>query len=231
MAGLQREIRSQKGRGSAFNLFSDTRFEPFRNVCDHEFRRLHKEGIGTEAKHVEAFTSDDERKLWESQVLTTLTPHGLLNCVFFYNGKNLCLRGGEEHRKLKFSQFRREQRVVDRVAKFCYVYMEHGSKNRAGGMGQLHLNNKVVHHSETPEAGERDYVSILDLYYSKVPKEAIGKDSFYVRPLSQLPGEEGKPWFTSVPLGRNKLGTMVKEMCLVGGVEGKKRNTVSVPLV
>ena len=29
----------------------------------------------------------------------------LMNAVFYNNGKILCLRGGEEHRKLKISQF------------------------------------------------------------------------------------------------------------------------------
>ncbi len=53
IAGLQRELRSKKGRASAFNIFSDPQFEPFRNVCEHEFRRLHNKGVGTKAKNSE----------------------------------------------------------------------------------------------------------------------------------------------------------------------------------
>ncbi len=68
-----------------------------------------------------------------------------------------------------------------------------------------------------------DYVRILDLYFSKVPKEAIERDNFYVRPLTKLPEEE-KPWFSSVPLGRNKLGNMVKDMFKTCGIEGDKTN-------
>ena len=146
-----------------------------------------------------------------------------MDSIVFYNGKLLCLRGGEEHCKLKFSQFTREHRFVDGQQKVCYVYTEHGSKNHSGGIRQLHQNNKVVYHFEIPEAGKRDYVRILDLYFSKVPKEAIKRDNFYLRPLSKLP-EEGKPWFTSVPLGRNKLGNMVKDMCKTCGIEGNKMN-------
>ena len=132
-------------------------------------------------------------KLWDSQVLNIHDPNGLLNCVFFYDGKLLGLRGGEEHRKvntehrkLKFSQFTREHRVVVGQQKACSVYTEHGSKNHSGGVRQLHQNNKVVHHFEIPEAGERDYVRILDLYFSKVPKDSIERDSFYLRPLPKL---------------------------------------------
>ena len=55
-----------------------------------------------------------------------------------------------------------------------------------------------------------------------MPIEAIERNNFYVRPLSV--GEDRKQWFTSVPVGRNKLATMVKAMCSAAGVEGKKTN-------
>ena len=222
LAGLQRHMRLQKGRALAINIFNDPRLEAFHNVCDHEFRRLHQKGIGAEATHTETLSKDDENILWDTNVLDITTPAGLLNCVFFYNGKNLCLRGGDEHRQLKFTQLRRDLLYVDGVQKNCYIYTEHGSKNRSGGLGQLHIENKVVHHFEVPEAGSRDYVKILDLYLSKLPKEAIARDNFYVRPVSVI--QEGKPWFTSIPIGRNKLATMVKTMCSKAGVEGNKTN-------
>ena len=126
VAGLQRGIRTHKGRSSAINIFSDTRLEAFHNVCDHKFRTLHQHGIGTKSKHAEALTDEDERKLWETNVLNLSTPQGLLNCVFFYNGKYLCLRGGNEHRLLRFSQFNRETAVLERKEVACYVYTEQG---------------------------------------------------------------------------------------------------------
>jgi len=33
--------------------------------------------------------------------LVSRTPKGLLRAVFFYNGKNFTLRGGQEHRNLQ----------------------------------------------------------------------------------------------------------------------------------
>ena len=103
-----------------------------------------------------------------------------------------------------------------------YKYTEHGSKNHAGGLGHLHLENKTVCHFQVLEAGERDYIYILDLYFSKVLSEALEKDNFYLRPLTHV--KEGLPWFSSVPIGCNKLATMVKGMCTAGGVEGNKTN-------
>ena len=147
------------------------------------------------------------------------TPQGLLYCVFFYNGKYLCLRGGDEHRCLKMSQLKPDVVTVDGSKKRCYVYTEHGSKNRSGGFGQFHVENKIVRHFEVPEAGERDYVH---LYLSKLPKEAIKKDHFYVRPLTVL--KPGQPWYSSVPIGKNKLTSMVRTMCSLAGIQGNKTN-------
>ncbi|XP_011406250.1 PREDICTED: glutamine-rich protein 1-like [Amphimedon queenslandica] len=222
LAGLQRQIRLNKGRASSINIFSDPLLDSFYNVCDHEFQRLRLVGIGAKVSHIEPLSKDDENSLWESKVLCLSTPNGLLNCVFIYNGKNLCLRGGDEHCQLKFSQLRREVLTVDGVSKSLYIYTEHGSKNRSGGFGELHVQNKVVRHFEVPEAGDRSYVKILDLYLSKVPKEAIEKDNFYVRPVTVV--GEGKPWFSSVPVGKNKLATMVKTMCSKAGLQGNKTN-------
>ena len=55
---------------------------------------LNSDGIGADVKKTQPITTNDEDKLWEEGVLATDTPTDLLNCVFFYNGKNLCLRGG-----------------------------------------------------------------------------------------------------------------------------------------
>jgi len=96
LAGLAGGMRIKKGRSAAFNIFSDPSFELFRNVCEYEFRRLHQKGVGTEVQHTEGISKDDESKFWSSGMLNTDTPTGLLNCVFFYNGKKLLFtwRGG-----------------------------------------------------------------------------------------------------------------------------------------
>ena len=91
-----------------------------------------------------------------------------------------------------------------------YTYTEHGSKNRSGGFKQFHLDNKIVQQFENPEAGSRDHVRILDLYFTKVPRDALEKDNLYVRPLESVPRDPQKPWFTSVPMEKNKLSSIVK---------------------
>ena len=76
--------------------------------------------------------------------------------MFYLNGINFVLRGGDEHRKLKLSQFTfRDTHDPDNPGELirCVEYTEHGSKNRHGGRLQLNQDNKVVMQFARPETG------------------------------------------------------------------------------
>ena len=66
--------------------------------------------------------ADDEKKLWDTNVMNLKTPIGLLRVVFFCNGKNFCLRGGAEQHNLKLSQFHSEVTIVEDQEVSCYIY-------------------------------------------------------------------------------------------------------------
>ena len=90
-------------------------------------------------------SAEEEEQLWQRGVLSSDTPGGLLRAVFFYNGINFVLRGGEEHRRMKISQL--NFRVVpnpDSPGQMinCVEYTECGSKNRPGDHRQLNLEKK-----------------------------------------------------------------------------------------
>ena len=196
----------------------DRRFSVLHKALDSLFRDRRTQNIGTSVKHAEDFTKEEEGVLWRSGVLGTVTPKSLLNAVFYLNGKSFCLRGGEEHRRLTISQIVREY-SPDR-----YIYTEAGSKNKKGTFTERHISNKIVPIYAVAEAGERCHVHILDLYLSKIPKEAFERDNFYLRPLTALPANPVGPWFSTVPVGRNELARMVSQMCEDAGIKGHKTN-------
>ncbi len=218
LSGLLRHTRAHNPQCPNFLDPDDLRFATLHNAVDNIFRELRQSGIGSETKSAEVFTREDENQLWEAGALATTSPKALLRAVFFLNGKNFCLRGGEEHRQLKLSQVKRHPHP-DR-----YVYTEHASKNRSGGMAQMRVKNKVVPVYSVPEAGNRCHVKILDMYLSKLPRDALLKDNFYLQPLASVPENPQKPWFSSVPVGRNTLGKMVKDICAQGKIVGNKTN-------
>jgi len=136
----------------------------------------------------------------------------------FLNGKYFCLRGGDEHRSLKFSQLKRHHEPDH------YVYMENASKNRSGGLAQMRVTNKIVPIYASPESGTRCHVYILNKYISKVPQDAVAKDNFYLQPLSTIPKCPNKPWFSCTPVGRNTLAKAVGEMCTKANISAPKTN-------
>jgi len=78
------------------NIFQDVKFKPLKNCCDLLFKILHPKRIEVERKVTPALSSDEENQLWESEIINLDNPTSLLHAVFFYNGKNFCLRGGKE---------------------------------------------------------------------------------------------------------------------------------------
>ena len=89
-------------------------FPLLHNALDRTLRELRENGIGVERKRASLITPDIENKLWNVGIIGTHSPQALLNAVFFYNGKNFCLRGISEHMKLKFSQ------ITHQPSKYTY---------------------------------------------------------------------------------------------------------------
>ena len=81
-----------------------------------------------ERKHTSIITAEDEDKLWTSGVLGIDNPVAVLNAVFYLNDKSFCSRGVSEHYNLRFSQ------IVRKTDPDRYLYIEHSSKNRNGGI-------------------------------------------------------------------------------------------------
>ena len=194
----------------------DTRFKKLHGTCDVVFRALHQSGIGSKKTSAKVILDEDEEKLWKAGVLNTTTPIGLQRAVFYYIGKACCLRGGEEQRGLKPSQF---SRLYDPDR---YEYTENGSKNRTGGFYQLGIDNKSVPMFKNVHAGERCLVSLLDLYLSKLPQAAIDKDIFYCKPLERF--DKDSHWYSQQPRGKHTLANMVKNMFTEAGVDGAFTN-------
>ena len=99
----------------------DPRFRDFHGACKVVFRRLHQSGGGTDVQHTAVINHEEEDKLWSSGILNVTEPKGLQQAVFYYVGKVYCIRGGEEQRCLKPSQFVRSSDPDG------YTYTEHGS--------------------------------------------------------------------------------------------------------
>ena len=180
---------------------------------DSFFHSLRAGHWGTE-KSADPLSKDEEIQLWTLVgVMGIDTPLALFR-AFFYNGKKMCWRRGEEHRNLKLCQLKRTGKG--------YIYTKNASKNRAGGLSQLRLENKMVPVMAHPEAGRYCHCELLDIYISKLPSKIKEMDIFYARPLNQWPDDEPAPWFAPVPVGRNEWSKVSSDTCREAQIDGHK---------
>ena len=131
LTGILRHMRTLNPICPNFLDMADPCFSSFHAALDNVLHELWSDGVGSKSKEAEIFTKSEEAQLWETGVLSTENPKGLLRAVFF-------LRGGEEHRLLRISQM---TRCMDPLR---HVYTENASKNQSCGLVQMHVKNKVV---------------------------------------------------------------------------------------
>ena len=94
LAGLQQHIR-QLNPSKELSILHDVEFNHstmFVILCSDVFM---PKVLVLRQKLLQLFQLR-KKTLWESGVINLDTPTGLLHVVFFYNGKNFCLRGGAE---------------------------------------------------------------------------------------------------------------------------------------
>ena len=108
-------------------------------------------------------------------------------------------------------QFHREVTIVEGQEVSCYIYTELGSKNRQGGFTNLHLENKVVCQYQNLSGSGPCHVQILDANFAKLPLQAKERDVFHLTPNKLA--DQSKPWYWLVPVGRNRLDAVLKDMC------------------
>ena len=125
----------------------DVRFVGLRGTRDTVSRQLREQGVGAKVKHAAVISYEEESALWDRGVVGAHSTKALLNAVFYMNGKVLCLRGGQEHKNLKLSQF---SFGSDHGGDYV-VYTENRSKNRSGSYKEKPEQNKVVKHYSNSE--------------------------------------------------------------------------------
>ena len=105
LAGIQRYIFNEKNAVVKLTDPANSTFRTIHQVLENCYCDLHAEGVGATRRQAVVITTKEEEQLWQSGVLSSEYPLSLIRAVFYLNGINFVLRGGEEHRKLKLSQF------------------------------------------------------------------------------------------------------------------------------
>ena len=126
------EARREDGKRYPATTITNRRFNYLNGALKSVFHKLTEDGTGAVVKHATVVTPQEEELLWSTGTIGVSSPLSLQRAVFYYVGKVLCLRGGEEQRSLKISQFRREKDSYVLTAVFAQV----GAANRLAFLGK-----------------------------------------------------------------------------------------------
>ena len=91
-------------------------------------KRLTAQGYGVDVKEAQAFTEEQEEKLWNLKLL----------------GCHSAQRSGKEHKNLRFEQFTLNEGNEIEPEKF--VFNSFGEKNNQGGLKHWSIKTKRIEH-------------------------------------------------------------------------------------
>jgi integrase len=135
-------------------------------------------------------------------------------------GLNFALRGGQEHRNLRWKNSQLELKS-DTNGVWFLRYTEDTSKTNRGGLKHRKIKPKVVDAYENKENRSRCIVTVYKKYDYHCPSDDKRPDAFYLRPLAK---PKGALWYAAQPLGRHKLANVVSDVCKQGGLSGYRTN-------
>ena len=104
-------------------------------------------------------------------------------------------------------------------------------KNNSGTLKDFRYENKEVPCPALPDERPNCLVFLMDLYVSKLLKYGFEQDILYLRPKRTTPHDPDAAWYENVPVGKNSLSTMVKDMCGEANIVGKTNHSLCVQQV
>ena len=150
-------------------------------------------------------------------ILVTSDPQTLLRTIFWLIRVNFGLRGGQEHRNLKLSNFTFKQ---DSDGRDYILYTECISKAYTGGLKHMHVQPHSTRAYAIPIDQTQCIFTIMRKYISLCEETSLS-ESFYLRPLLK-PTE--KMWYGKQPLGHNTLSKMVSSIMTAASFQGNFTN-------
>ncbi|PIK46305.1 hypothetical protein BSL78_16837 [Apostichopus japonicus] len=131
------------------------------------------------------------------------TPQGLLRLTWFYLEYYFCRRGREGLRLLKKDSFKFCKDDGDR--EFCTLAFNEATKNHPGDLRKDNETEKRMYAT----GNDNCPVKMLKLYLSKLNPKC---EHLFQRPNSSFTKGKEQKWYNNVPVGKNTLGNMMKEI-------------------
>jgi hypothetical protein len=213
-----------EGKGVYWKLLDGDEFITLRNTVDFLMKERAAKGLGVRNSSLPA-TLAIQSRLWDLGVLGSDTPEKLRDTLQFLLGYHFALRGGKEHRRLRFPGSENPSQLsvfMDEDGAECLRYQEDKqTKTDQGGLSKKAHEPKIVYAYGPPDR-EKNVLYLFKKYVSLCPKSEEN-DSFFRQPSK---ARELLPnlWYTKRPAGFNTLNKTVKKIMTAAKIPGKWTN-------
>ncbi|XP_071177505.1 uncharacterized protein KIAA1958-like [Mytilus edulis] len=221
LTGVQNSIdRHLKDNKSMIDIKIDKLFDHSRKILETKRKELKGQGKGNKKNRAEAVEPEDVKLLYNKQILGAANPTSLLNTVWFNNGVFFAFRGRQEHSTLLLGdlEIKKNAKGLEFVE-----FNERTTKTRTGA--KAGDERPVAPKMFAQEDNDNCPIRLLKLYLSKRPSDLKNDPNsrFYLRPLVNV-NVDTEVWYSHQPLGKNKLGEMMKMMANQAQLSGRKVN-------
>ena len=199
-SAIHRHITSAPHHRS-FNIMKDPEFKAANNVLIGTLKQQKRQGKN-KTKSLVAITPEDMKKLFDSGVMSTGSPEGLQNLVWFSLQFYLCRRGCEGVQDLKKDSF---EFLVDSAGKeYVQLAFNEASKNHPGGFAETNDPIRKMYATGEPMCP----VQALRLYLSKLHQN---QQALYqqIDPKSRY---DDACWYLQAQTGQKKLQGMMAKL-------------------
>ncbi len=211
-----------ESHGIHWKFLEDMEFVELKYTLDNEMKKCTREGIAHPVKQADVISPEQEEILWCTGILGKEKPLQLMRTVLFLLGINLALHAGQEHCALRSIGYDSQLSFAVRNGQRIVIYREDpGTKMNQGGLRHKKVPGKTVTIYPHPNR-DRCPVAALLKYHARLPPKRKS-DALYLWPKCDSKAKDSV-WYYDIPVGINKLQSVVKEMCQEAGFQGNYSN-------
>ena len=211
--GLRRYFLERKVPPAPDNFdLADKEFDIVNYHLITKRNELKRNGKGNHPNVVESITEEQLEKMWASGAIGTHSPRALLRLQWWLNTIHHGIRGRMAHHDLNIEDFQISRSME---GKLCIEHIKNTAKRKLSVENDndyTRNKRKCKARMIATDGSERDPVRAFEVYLKHRPP---GISSFYLTPKHK---PKGDIWFNKVPMGKNSIGRIMREIKAVAGI-------------
>ena len=174
---------------------------------------LKRKGKGNHPNAIESITPEQLEKMWASGAIGTHAPRPLLRLMWWYNTVLHGVRGRMAHHDLTTEDFI-VQRGVDGKLVMEYTKGKGDVPQTPEDLSKLETQKKKKFKglAKETDGGDRDPIRAFEIFKAHRPP---GISSFYLTPKHK---PKGSVWYNKVPMGKNSIGRVMREIKAISNI-------------